>query len=146
MISQGQKYTVITTLYRAGLTPSQIAENAAISLSRIEVLSALYRHGLTARAPTIEAPVKIRKGPPPRPEPRPVTLPKLIPGTYRPRADTIPPAAGLVTLDMLKPGACRWPIGDPKAPGFTFCGCHAEQIGSSYCNKHRRRAYKDTTP
>lgn len=50
---------------------------------------------------------------------------------------------------------CRWPIGDPKAPGFGFCG-RLRPRGASYCPAHaglsidpkataeaRKRARKD---
>lgn len=35
---------------------------------------------------------------------------------------------------------CRWPVGDPKQPGFGFCGC-APVPGLPYCEQHARRAY-----
>lgn len=39
-----------------------------------------------------------------------------------------------------KPNCCRWPIGDPKLPGFMFCG-EERGMGSSYCDDHHRIAY-----
>lgn len=35
---------------------------------------------------------------------------------------------------------CRWPVGDPKLPGFGFCGCQPVP-GLPYCEQHARRAY-----
>jgi GcrA cell cycle regulator len=35
---------------------------------------------------------------------------------------------------------CSWPMGDPKQPGFHFCGEPAE-IGKPYCNQHCHVAY-----
>lgn len=140
MIRHDSKHAVIATLFHGGLTPSQIAAQAPLSLSRIEVLSALHHQGLTARGPAVDTPLKVRKAPPPRPE-RPITLPKLIPGTYRPRADMAPPDPIRFTIDNLRANTCRWPIGDPKTPGFSFCGCVTEKHGSPYCNAHRLKAY-----
>ena len=36
--------------------------------------------------------------------------------------------------------SCSWPVGDPKQPGFHFCGDAAE-IGRPYCTHHCAIAY-----
>jgi GcrA cell cycle regulator len=36
---------------------------------------------------------------------------------------------------------CRWPIGDPAASEFHFCG-HSPKSGSPYCEAHARKAYQ----
>jgi GcrA cell cycle regulator len=36
---------------------------------------------------------------------------------------------------------CRWPIGDPSASEFHFCG-HSPKSGSPYCEAHARKAYQ----
>jgi GcrA cell cycle regulator len=36
---------------------------------------------------------------------------------------------------------CRWPIGDPAAAEFHFCG-HNPKAGSPYCEAHARKAYQ----
>jgi GcrA cell cycle regulator len=43
------------------------------------------------------------------------------------------------TLVALGQHDCRWPIGDPKLPGFHFCGARA-QPGRPYCELHTRMA------
>lgn len=43
-------------------------------------------------------------------------------------------------LLALRPRDCRWPGGDPRAPGFGFCGAPAKP-GSAYCTHHHARAY-----
>lgn len=49
-----------------------------------------------------------------------------------------PPGKPLVTFDGLEPHHCRAPYGDPKQPGFGFCGC--EKVpGKSYCAAHLAR-------
>ena len=45
-----------------------------------------------------------------------------------------PPSLNIPLVD-LEPRHCRWPIGDPKQPGFAFCG-HEQHPGSSYCPAH----------
>jgi len=36
---------------------------------------------------------------------------------------------------------CRWPIGDPSADEFHFCG-RSPKAGSPYCEAHARKAYQ----
>ena len=38
---------------------------------------------------------------------------------------------------------CCWPIGDPKLPGFSFCGT-AIIPGRPYCEEHSHLAYTNT--
>lgn len=43
--------------------------------------------------------------------------------------------------------ACRWPIGEPSAPDFRYCG--AKQITgvkTSYCARHHHMAYEQPRP
>lgn len=48
------------------------------------------------------------------------------------------PAKPLVTFAELEPHHCRAPYGDPKEPGFGFCGCTSVP-GKSYCAAHLAR-------
>lgn len=45
----------------------------------------------------------------------------------------------------LKPGQCRWPIGDPDSEGFHFCGAPVF-VGKPYCYEHCKQAYQFTAP
>jgi hypothetical protein len=37
---------------------------------------------------------------------------------------------------------CRWPIGEPHDPNFTFCGCEGASFPyEPYCPKHANVAY-----
>ena len=38
---------------------------------------------------------------------------------------------------------CCWPIGDPKLPGFSFCGASIDP-GRPYCAEHSSLAYTNT--
>lgn len=51
------------------------------------------------------------------------------------------PGRKLVPLQELEPKSCRWPYGDPKQPGFGFCGDKAVE-GLPYCHGHALRAYE----
>ena len=39
----------------------------------------------------------------------------------------------------LAPGACRWPLGDPRDRDFCFCGDPV--VAAPYCEHHRAKAY-----
>ena len=45
-----------------------------------------------------------------------------------------------LSLLQLSEQTCKWPIGDPLAKDFYFCGGHALESGP-YCEFHSRRAY-----
>lgn len=45
-----------------------------------------------------------------------------------------------VTLTDLAPGMCKWPIGDPKDPGFHFCAL-PQHWHSPYCTAHHDAAF-----
>jgi GcrA cell cycle regulator len=44
------------------------------------------------------------------------------------------------TMNDLKTGMCRWPIGDPKDEDFHFCGKPSD-TGSIYCDEHMDAAH-----
>lgn len=41
------------------------------------------------------------------------------------------------------PRTCEWGLGDPKEPGFMWCG-EKTVSGFAYCARHKARAYKRT--
>lgn len=45
------------------------------------------------------------------------------------------------TISTLTPTCCRWPVGDPQAADFHFCGA-TKPPGLSYCQTHAQRAYR----
>ena len=54
------------------------------------------------------------------------------------------PAGGATILDLTE-RMCRWPIGDPKDPGFRFCG-RTRDTGLPYCTEHAAKAYQPPKP
>jgi len=59
------------------------------------------------------------------------------------RRSTIGPSAtyGAAALENLPNNACRWSLGDPAEPNFTFCG--APVAGRSpYCTTHLGQAFQ----
>lgn len=54
-----------------------------------------------------------------------------------------PSAPDMLMLSILdlESTSCRFPIGDPKQPGFAFCGA-SKPVEHSYCPFHRALAYQ----
>lgn len=65
--------------------------------------------------------------------------PVKSPPTPASQDDPIIPIAQRKTMTTLLPDDCRWPIGDPQAAGFHFCG-ERKQTGHPYCELHVRLA------
>lgn len=130
----------LTRLWRQGdLSAAMIARR--LGVTRNAVLGKIHRLGLSQ-------PRRPRPGaiaPPPRPaKPRPVAstrrVPALAPGRMSPQP-TAEIGRGLVTrLEDLPSRACHWPLGDPQAADFTFCGRRAE--AGTYCPAHAGMAYR----
>lgn len=65
--------------------------------------------------------------------------PNQPPRVYRPPVPA--PEARMIGLLDLAPRDCRFPIGDPREPGFGFCAAPAS-VGHSYCEHHHALAYQ----
>ena len=127
---------------RAGLTCSQIA--AEIGVTRNAVIGKMNRLGLSR-------PKHVLAG---KPEPRRAAwrsrnVTRLftqhrilveLPPEPAPGTDAIHHGPGCSLLE-LSPGQCRWPISEPGAADFCFCGNNQVE-GLPYCGGHARLAYK----
>lgn len=49
------------------------------------------------------------------------------------------------TLVDLEACDCRWPIGDPRQPGFHFCGAQ-QVLGRPYCKDHWQQSFDAAKP
>ncbi len=148
----------LRTYVDTGLTCSQIA--AEIGVTRNAVIGKIHRLGLSpgrsAAAPSRSCPPRDRR---PRFSPRRQLL-RLMCADFPSSAEagfakagapcTADGAAiGPVAVDSaqrcslleLAQGKCRWPVGDPDAADFAFCGNEAI-AGFSYCAGHARMAYR----
>ena len=74
--------------------------------------------------------LKIHAHPAPRRVPSPVPI-----------EDLVVPISLNVSLMDLNDSMCKWPIGDPTAENFCFCG-HRNFNGLPYCEYHSRIAYQ----
>jgi GcrA cell cycle regulator len=134
------RVTTLSKLWLEGLSASQVARQLG-GVTRNAVIGKVHRLGLADRgkacAPTRIARIRVPRAPR---APRRVTPPRRAQAA--PRSATapmpVPEAPGLIRdLVHLGAHACKWPIGDPKSEGFSFCGAQAD---GRYCIGHGRLA------
>jgi GcrA cell cycle regulator len=134
------RVTTLTLLWRDGLSASQIAK-ALGGVTRNAVIGKIHRLGLSGR-PAPSRPARVRAV-------RPARLPaaanphrlKIAPVFLA--APATPEGPGVIgSLTALGAHTCRWPIGDPKAEDFSFCGRLAK---GPYCPAHKTQAVRPGT-
>ncbi|MCO4318798.1 GcrA family cell cycle regulator [Phyllobacterium sp. 21LDTY02-6] len=59
----------------------------------------------------------------------------------RPAENVVVPISRRLELVQLSERTCKWPVGDPLMPGFSFCGNDVGESGP-YCSYHSRLAYQ----
>lgn len=143
-----ERVDVLKKLWLDGLSATQIAKQLG-SVTRNAVIGKVHRLGMAGRAQPSKPTRPVFKAPrPPRtiaPMPaRPhVTSAPIEPKFNRPLEEPLPPprieAPGSATTLTLGTHMCKWPIGDPMADEFTYCGRRADGV---YCIDHARMAYQ----
>jgi GcrA cell cycle regulator len=138
------RVTALKSLWLDGLSASQIATQLG-GVTRNAVIGKIHRLGLSGRGapskPTrLPRPLAVRaprRQAPPRGKAIARPVPRLSP------TPPAPEGPGLVTsITTLEPHACKWPIGDPKASSFSFCGRLAN---GPYCPAHKAQAFRPGT-
>jgi GcrA cell cycle regulator len=127
-------------LCKNGVTCSQIADALTVrfdvEISKGAVSGKFFRMG----ADKPRAPKPERKAPVPKPE-RKTRLQLPAPPMIAARS-VCEPVATVAKVDFmgLRPGLCKFPVGDPGKDGFGYCG-DAAPIGKPYCNFHHGLSY-----
>ncbi|AJY45697.1 GcrA family cell cycle regulator [Martelella endophytica] len=57
------------------------------------------------------------------------------------KAGVVVPIMRKIALTELTERTCKWPVGDPTADDFFFCGCESPE-NSPYCSYHAKLAYQ----
>ncbi len=127
---------LLKKLWADGLPASQIAAKLG-EVTRNAVIGKVHRLGLPGRATTNRQP---RRTMPRRDRAGRVVMRKPV--TFRPRPvqplDLPPaPAALMLSVADLTDATCHWPVGDPKAAAFGFCGCRTSPGRQPYCTAHQ---------
>lgn len=126
----------LKSLWQEGFSASQVA-HALGGVTRNAVIGKVHRLGLSGRdgAPRVSRP-RVPAAPRYRAPARckaVVTVIEQDPFRFE--------DGSLATMRTIDKAMCRWPIGDPTAGEFHFCGCAAKS-GSPYCEAHAQRAHQ----
>jgi GcrA cell cycle regulator len=144
-----ERVETLRKLWLDGLSASQIAKQLG-GVTRNAVIGKVHRLGLSGRATPSQPARPVFKAPrPARPvmsAPQPHRRPAELAATPAepPPAPRVAPYVeqpGTATVLTLGAHMCKWPIGDPAADGFTFCGRRSSTEGP-YCAEHARLAYQ----
>jgi GcrA cell cycle regulator len=151
----------LRTMWQDGHSATQIAAELSehvAPLTRNAVLGKIHRMGFAAREKKY---VRPRSSPHPKPrqrkaQPGPDAKPRLslqgkskglalwLAGASQPmpaEPDIVIPIEQRRALLDLTDETCRWPVGDPLADNFYFCGAEPA-AGAPYCAGHCRVAYQ----
>lgn len=131
----------LKSLWQEGLSASQVA-SALGNVTRNAVLGKLHRLGLLAGSAE-PRPERSRSSIPRSRTIRPSEIALLVP-VVEPDPFTFEDGT-FATVVTVSDRMCRWPIGDPKAGDFHFCG-QAPMSGSCYCEAHTLRAHQPGPP
>src|SRR5262249_23032066 len=137
-----ERVELLKSCLDAGLSCGQIARE--IGVSRNAVIGKINRLQLPRCNSVVARQARRKPVPPTRPpgivtqhhilmalraEPQPAAEEVRVPGAYR------------CSLMELNDGKCRWPINEPGAANFCFCGNEAVE-SLPYCAAHARIAYQ----
>ncbi len=138
------RITTLKTLWLDGLSASQIAGRLG-GVTRNAVIGKVHRLGLSGRAEPskparLERPSRPQRARRPAPAKAPLAFRRASPPSLR---EPVPEGPGLAaSMTDLGPHTCKWPIGDPKAEDFSFCGRLAS---GPYCPAHTARSFQPGT-
>ncbi|MFI4994558.1 MAG: GcrA family cell cycle regulator [Hyphomicrobiales bacterium] len=151
----GERVELLCKLWQDGISASRIAAQLGAGITRNAVIGKVHRLGLSGRAkPTAST------GAAARPKRiaathttqktvalrgntlmvREVVIAEDYETAVQPQAVVIP-ISERVTITELRDNMCRWPLGDPLAPEFRYCGTKCDP-SVPYCLPHGRLAYQ----
>ena len=149
-----ERVELLKKLWTDGLSASQIAAQMG-GVTRNAVIGKVHRLSLSGRArPTSSAPRQRKMRAPSLNRSAPRTFvngntvmkthaapaPRRMPAVV-PIEDIVVPISLNISLLSLTDQMCKWPIGDPSAEAFHFCG-HRNFNSLPYCEYHSRLAYQ----
>lgn len=141
-----ERVELLRKLWGDGLSASQIARQLG-GVTRNAVIGKVHRLGLTGRAaPSRPQRTVFRAPSAPRPLRPRESVPSRTPAAAKAKPATRPApryvdeGPGIATPMTIGAHMCKWPIGDPCADHFTFCGRRSE--AGPYCCEHASVAYQ----
>jgi GcrA cell cycle regulator len=162
MIWTDERVETLRRLWAEGLSASQIAAQLG-GVSRNAVIGKVHRLKLSGRGRNTAPPARQKKPAqpaapkaPPRPahSQRPMAASvgatalqthfepvQAVREPARASDNVVVPISRHLQLIQLNERTCKWPIGDPLAEGFHFCGNDCADTGP-YCRYHARIAFQ----
>ncbi len=140
-----ERVELLKSRFEAGFSCREIAYD--IGVSRNAVIGKIFRLSLSRlkSVKSVSGSHSKRKGGPKARRPRVISQHQILMALHakpQPPAEEVPIYNGhRCSLLELSQEKCRWPIGNPGAVDFLFCG--NEQVeGLPYCAGHARIAYQ----
>lgn len=128
-----ERVNLLKQLWGEGKTAAEIAKVLGDGITRNAVIGKAHRLKLSSRL----SPIQQNTSKKPKAE---AALPRIVKPSVK-----LPEFKGMeLKLVDLKERMCRWPNGDPREEGFSFCG-HETVAGLPYCDAHCRAAYQVPT-
>jgi GcrA cell cycle regulator len=150
------RVATLSKLWAEGLSASQIAKQLG-GVTRNALIGKVHRLGLSGRAkPSRPKPAKVATTARPKAAPKPAKVtakavsqakpkakPAQLPATIeQPPLEAKPLKDGTyATILTITDHMCKFPIGDPKADEFRFCGRKTDP-DEPYCTPHSMVAYQ----
>jgi len=135
----------LIALWNEGLSTSEIGRR--LGVTKNSVVGKVHRLGLKKRASPIRTGPSITTK---KPRPASPKVQAKVDAVAEARAVEAAPAEArpvpkkkpgeLVRMEALRPGMCNWPVGEPGADDFHFCG-EKTVPEKPYCAEHCERAY-----
>jgi GcrA cell cycle regulator len=141
-----ERVETLKKLWLDGLSASQIAKQLG-GVTRNAVIGKVHRLGLSGRAAPSQPTRTVFKAPRPARPVQPAAPRRVEPQQpaamvpVPPRRVVFDETPGSATVLTLGAHMCKWPIGDPSADSFTFCGKRSDGDGP-YCGQHASIAYQ----
>ena len=134
-----ERTATLRKLWLEGMSASQVARQLG-GVSRSAVIGKVHRLGITVRDVPARQRTTVRTANRAQPRTRPI---REVTQTPRPalRLVEIAEMAPTSCILGLSSNSCRWPIGNPDAHDFGFCGREKTTRGS-YCDDHARGAFR----
>lgn len=137
-----ERIETLTRLWNDGEAASVIADRLG-EVTRNAVIGKVHRLGLAGRRTASRR--EPRRTSPRRNRAGRVSMrkPVLRLPSYPVAPDDLPPAPALMlSVGQLTDGTCHWPVGDPRLPGFGFCGAKSAAGRQPYCATHQRIGHR----
>ena len=134
-----ERTATLRKLWLEGMSASQVARQLG-GVSRSAVIGKVHRLGITVREVPARQRASGRTASRAQPRARPVREATTAPRQALRLVELaeMAPTSGILGLST---HSCRWPIGNPDANDFGFCGREKTARGS-YCDDHARGAFR----